>query len=184
MMQIIADAVWFFRQESQLTCKYCVPQQGPYKSWTRDMSSGYDVVSLLELYNKYTNSQIESEICNSTPKKLHGKASNLNLSRTNGGTLRGDSLVSWKNFYRGATWSASFTLQEHHTRLVILLQQRFRWATCVTSDVLFDVPTQHVLDLLLQERSLVDQLTVRVHRSRCSYTKQSNKNIFTHNNTV
>lgn len=57
-------------------------------------------------------------------------------------------------------------LEEEQTGL--LVQDGVRGPACVTCDVLFDVPPEDILNMLLLKPSLHDQLVAAVHGSTCT----------------
>lgn len=117
--------------------------------------------------------------CFSFPFFLAFPSRPSDFSGANGRTFGRDGLVAGGDLGHGAPGTARLALQKDHPGLVVLLQQRLRGATRVTGDVLFDVATQDILNLLLLETALDDQLVVSVHRTSGTCSEEGRRRTLT-----
>ena len=80
---------------------------------------------------------------------------------SDGRSFASDGLETWFDGGHWATRAANFALQEEEAR--IFLKDGVRWATGMTSYVLFYVPTQHIFHLFLLETTFDNELVVTIY---------------------
>ena len=104
---------------------------------------------------------VKCKVCMYVDLLLLDVSLNLSCLGSNGSTFPSHSLESMFNGSHGTAWPTSLTLEKKDSG--VLLEERVGGTTSVTRDVLFDVTTENVLNLLLLEPSFDNQLIVPVN---------------------